>query len=104
LHRTGIIAGLGTPHPYGARCYLPGGCAEILDRLAARLDVRCFNPAFPAYFPRFVQLAIWRFCATDEFDECNGHQIDDRFACERRQCPAFQMCDHLPLKAGGGTV
>ena len=98
LHRTGLIAGLGAPHPYGARCYLPGGCAEIIDRLAAQIDVRRFNPEFPAYFPRFVQLAIWRFCASDEFDECNGNQIDDRASCSRRECPVFRLCAHVPLK------
>jgi hypothetical protein len=98
LHRTGLIAGLGVPHMYGARCYHPGGCAEIIDRLAGEIDVRRFNPEFPAYFPRFVQLAIWRFCASDEFDECNGNQIDDRFSCNRRDCAVYRLCARVPLK------
>ena len=96
--RTGILSRLGTPHPYGARCYGAGGCAEVLDRIAAQIDARRFNPVFPANFPRFVQYAIWRFCATDELNECNGHQVDDRFRCTRRECPAFRLCDRLPLK------
>ncbi len=104
LHRTGIIARLGTPHPYGARCYLRGGCAAIVDRISGKLDARRFNPAFPAKFPRFVQLAIWRFCAADEFDECNGHQIDDRIRCTRRECPVFRLCDRVPLKPGGAKA
>ena len=36
------------------------GCAEILERIAANIDARRFNPAFPANFPRFVQHAVWR--------------------------------------------
>jgi hypothetical protein len=96
--RTGILSRLGTPHPYGARCYGAGGCAEVLDRIAAQIDARRFNPVFPANFPRFVQYAIWRFCATDELNECNGHQIDDRVRCDRRDCPAYRQCDRVPLK------
>ncbi len=65
-------------HPYGARCYAPRGGAEILDGLARRVDARAFNPDFPTYFPRFVQNAIWRFCAQDELNICNGNRIDDR--------------------------
>jgi hypothetical protein len=98
LHRTGIIARLGMPHPYGHRCYRAGGCAEILDRIADHIDARRFNRAFPAKFPRFVQHAIWRFCANDELDECNGHQIDDRVRCDRRDCAAYRLCDRVPLK------
>jgi len=100
LYRTGIIRRLGTPHPYGVRCYSAGGCAEILDRIAGHIDARRFNPAFPANFPRFVQHAIWRFCAEEELDECNGHQIDDRARCDRRDCPAYRLCDRVPLKPG----
>jgi hypothetical protein len=58
LHRTGILRRLCADHPYGARCYQPGGCAGILGLLAAHIDARQFNPAFPATFPRFVQSAI----------------------------------------------
>ena len=41
LHRTGILGRLRASHPYGDRCYRPGGCADILglprhqDRCAA---------------------------------------------------------------------
>jgi hypothetical protein len=45
-----------------------------------------------------VQHAIWRFCAEDGLDECNGHQIDDRVRCDRRDCPAYRQCDRVPLK------
>jgi hypothetical protein len=60
LHRTGILHRLADNHPYGDRCYRPGGCAGVLHLVAANIDARQFNPAFPPTFPRFVQSAIWR--------------------------------------------
>ncbi len=58
LHRTGTLRRFHAEHPYGPSCYAPNGCADILRGLAARIDAREFNPAFPACFPRFVQFAI----------------------------------------------
>jgi hypothetical protein len=98
LHRTGILARLDAAHPYGPACYASHGCADILEQIAANIDARRFNPTFPATFPRFVQHAIWRFCAESGLDECNGHQIDDRQRCDRSNCPAFGLCDRVPLK------
>jgi hypothetical protein len=98
LHRTGILRRLGAEHLYGPTCYAPDGCGEILERIAATIDARRFNPAFPANFPRFVQHAVWRFCAESGLDECNGRQIDDRVACDRRECPVFRLCDRVALK------
>ena len=60
LHRTGVLHRFGGAHGYGLACYRPGGCAEVIATVAARIDARAFNPAFPAVFPRFVQHAIWR--------------------------------------------
>ena len=51
LHRTGILRRLGAEHLYGPTCYAPDGCAEILERIAAAIDARHFDPAFPANFP-----------------------------------------------------
>jgi hypothetical protein len=98
LHRTGILRRLGAEHLYGPACYAPDGCGEILERIAATIDARRFNPAFPANFPRFVQHAVWRFCAESGLDECNGRQIDDRARCDRRECPVFRLCDRVALK------
>jgi hypothetical protein len=39
---------------------LRGGCAEIIEAVAERIDASAFNFTFPAVFPRFVQHAIWR--------------------------------------------
>ena len=65
LHRTGILARFNAKHLYGAACYRPGGCADIIQAVAERIDARQFNPAFPATFPRFVQYAVWRYCSPE---------------------------------------
>jgi hypothetical protein len=85
-------------HPYGARCYSPGGCAAIIERIAGKIDARRFNPAFPTNFPRFVQHAIWRFCAEAGLNRCNGRRIDDRAPCRQADCPVFASCGRVPLK------
>jgi hypothetical protein len=97
LHRTGILARLEAEHLYGTKCYRPNGCAAIIEAIAAEIDARRFNPAFPANFPRFVQHAIWNFCAEEGLDECNGRQIDDQTRCDRSHCPVFRRCDRVPL-------
>jgi hypothetical protein len=63
LARTGILARLKASHPYGPGCYQPGGCADIVRLVASKIDARQFNRSFPKVFPRFVQLAIWRYCS-----------------------------------------
>jgi hypothetical protein len=98
LHRTGILKRLGADHLYGDRCYRPAGCAEILHLLAAHNDARQFNPAFPATFPRFVQSAIWRYCAENGLAICNGNQIDDDASCDNRHCQLFRRCDRIALR------
>jgi hypothetical protein len=98
LHRTGILADCGKAHQYGADCYRPGGCAEILKRLSASIDARAFNPKFPQNFSRFVQHAIWRFCAADGLNLCNGNRINDRKSCEIAYCYLHQKCSRTPLK------
>ena len=98
LHRTGISRAFAAEHLYGPRCYAPTGCASIIEWLASKIDARRFNPGYPANFPRFVQHAIWRFCAEAGLNRCNGHRIDDRLACEQTDCPVFAGCARVPLK------
>ena len=98
LHRTGILHDWHADHLYGAGCYAPGGCADIIERIAGNIDARRFNPAFPANFPRFVQHAIWRFCAEAGLARCNGRRIDDRAACQQTDCPVSARCGRLPLR------
>jgi hypothetical protein len=97
LARTGILDRLNAAHPYGPACYRPGGCAEIIERVAESIDAREFNPEFPATFPRFVQAAIWRYCAQDGFDVCNGNRIDDTQSCSNVYCRVYSSCDRMPL-------
>jgi hypothetical protein len=97
LHRTGILHRFGADHAYGLACYRRGGCAEIIETVAARIDARTFNPAFPTVFPRFVQHAIWRYCAQSGLDVCNGNRIDDRKSCENVYCQIHNICDRIAL-------
>jgi hypothetical protein len=97
LHRTGILARFGADHAYGAGCYRPGGCADIIALVAEQIDARAFNPAFPAVFPRFVQHAIWRYCAQLGLDVCNGNRLDDRKSCGNVYCQIRQFCDRILL-------
>ena len=97
LVRTGILARFKANHSYGAACYQPGGCADIIDAVAQRIDARQFNPGFPQPFPRFVQHAIWRYCAQSGLDVCNGNRIDDRQSCNNVYCQIHTNCDRIVL-------
>jgi hypothetical protein len=99
LHRTGILQRFCADHPYGDQCYRPSGCAGILGLLAANIDAREFNPAFPPTFPRFVQSAIWRYCAENGLDVCNGNRIDDDTRCANGHCQLFRRCDRIALRS-----
>ena len=98
LHRTGILNWFEAAHPYGLGCYRPGGCADIIARVAQEIDARGFNHTFPAYFPRFVQLAIWHYCSQEGLDICNGNRLDDRHSCQNRHCRLYNICDRIRLK------
>jgi hypothetical protein len=98
LHRTGILHRFTANHLYGAACYRPGGCADILQAVAEHIDARQFNPSFPQTFPRFVQYAIWQYCSQSGLDVCNGNRIDDNRRCENRDCRVLLMCDRLALR------
>jgi hypothetical protein len=97
LHRTGILRRFSGDHGYGSACYRRGGCADIIQAVAERIDASAFNPAFPAVFPRFVQHAIWRYCARSGLDVCNGNRIDDRKSCDNVYCQIHNICDRIVL-------
>jgi hypothetical protein len=80
------------------RCYGAGGCAGIIEEAAQAIDVREFNLSLPQPFPRFVQIAIWRFCAQNGLGICNGVQIDDSRRCENTACHLFALCDRQALR------
>lgn len=100
LHRTGMLCRLNSEHPYGLGCYAESGCADALTRIAHKIDARKFNPSFPKQFPRYVQYAIWRYCAQLELNVCNGNNIDDNARCENTSCAVFNLCDRLALRLG----
>jgi hypothetical protein len=98
LHRTGILQRFKAEHTYGLACYSPGGCADIIQAVAERIDARQFNPTFPQTFPRFVQYAIWRYCSQSGLDVCNGNRINDARRCESKDCRVRLMCDRVALR------
>ena len=83
--------------PMGRRAIGPAAVPTSLPTVADRIDARAFNPAFPAVFPRFVQHAIWRYCAQDGFNVCNGNRIDDRKSCDNVYCQIYNICDRISL-------
>jgi hypothetical protein len=101
LHRTGILARFNANHLYGAACYRLGGCADIIQTVAERIDTWQFNPTFPQTFPRFVQHAIWQYCARNGLDVCNGNRINDVQRCDNLDCRVRLMCDRIALRRAG---
>jgi hypothetical protein len=97
LHRTGILRRFKADHAYGLACYRPGGCHDIIQSVAQRIDATQFNRRFPRTFPRFVQRAIWRYCAQQGLDICNGNQINDRERCANTDCSLYSICDRKTL-------
>jgi hypothetical protein len=97
LRRTGFLHRLNADHAYGPACYRPGGCADVIEAVAHRINARRFNGAFPKTFPRFVQNAIWRYCAQQCLNICNGNRIDDRKSCQNSNCELYSRCDRTAL-------
>jgi hypothetical protein len=82
-------------HAYGAACYRPGGCADIIQAVAERIDARQFNPAT---FPRFVQHAVWLYCSQSGLDICNGNRVEDSKRCANLDFRVRLMCDRIALR------
>jgi hypothetical protein len=98
LHRTGILRRLDAEHAYGPTCYGAERCVGIISEIAAEIDARQFNRSFPKIFPRFVQHAIWRYCAGSGLDVCNGNNIEDRMPCAYTFCRLYSRCDRHALR------
>jgi hypothetical protein len=98
LVRTGILRRFNADHLYGPACYRPDGCADIIEWVANQIDARQFNPRFPKTFPRFVQHAVWRYCAENGLDVCNGNRINDDARCDNVYCQLHRMCDRTLLR------
>jgi hypothetical protein len=63
LHRAGILHRFKADHAYGLACYRPGGCRDIIEAVAQQIEATQFNRRLPRTFPRFIQRAIWQYCA-----------------------------------------
>ena len=98
LHRTGILYHYGSEHKTGAACYGKKGCAKILDDIARQMDCSIIDKSYPVYFPRFIQHAIWSYCAESGSGICNGNEIDDAFRCNQQTCIIFKDCGRVALK------
>ena len=97
LHRTGALKRSQVEHAFGAGCYQPGGCADIIRAAAETIDARPYGKGFAQSFPRLVQHAIWRYCAEGGLNICNGNRIDDRRGCANKQCQLRPHCAKVPL-------
>jgi hypothetical protein len=97
MHRSGIM-GRFSSHNYGPACYEPNGCADIIARVATQIDARKCNPLYPKFFPRWVQHAIWRYCAQMELNICNGNTVKRDERCTNKGCPLFDLCDRVALQ------
>ena len=97
LDRTGTWPGYGPTIRTETGAIGPEDVPISSRGLAARIDARQFNPAFPGTFPRFVQSAIWRYCAENGLDICNGNRIDDNARCDNGHCQLFRRCDCVTL-------
>jgi hypothetical protein len=93
LHRTGLLERFRMEHRYGPACYGLEGCTGLVLKLSSKIDAREFNHGYPAFFPRFVQHAIWRYCAQEGHDICNSLRISDRKSCGNTYCRVFRLCD-----------
>lgn len=99
FERTGILRRASARHLYGPNCYRPGGCADVIRSISANLDARQFNRGFPKDFPRFLQKAIWAYCAGQGLNICNGNKIDDLKRCNQADCRLFGKCGRVAFRA-----
>ena len=76
---------------------------DIIQTVAERIDASQFNPRFPKVFPRFVQHAIWRYCAENGPDVCNGNQINDDKRCDNIYCRVYAGCDRVALRTNANS-
>ena len=97
LHRAGILHRLDARHAYGPAFHRPRGCAEIIEMVAQQIDAREFNPRYPQTFPRFLQRAIWEYCAQEGLDICDGNRVNDREQCSNTECHLHSICDRKIL-------
>lgn len=90
LHRTGTLKLFGREHKYGEKvCHSPEGCVGVINDIARQIDCRRYNKDYPEYYPRMVQVCIWKFC-TESCNQknCKYEELDEG-------CEFFDWCEHL---------
>lgn len=93
LDRAGLLTLYGRAHNYGPRCYGDTGCDGVLHELALAMHPQEIDPAYPAYFPRLLELAIWRFCAEPDHGLCRSQAVGKGPLCRQRSdCPVASSC------------
>ena len=93
LERSGTLDLYGRPHRYGPRCYGAAGCDGVLHEVALEMTAEAIDPGYPAYFPRLIELAIWRFCAEPGHGLCRSQAVGKGPTCrQRRSCPVAHFC------------
>lgn len=97
LARTGVLSRANADHLYGPQCYASGGCSDLLRIIDANIDSRQFNSKFPKSFPRFVQKAIWYYCAAEGENVCNGNKVNNASRCSYIDCRMFDECDRVSV-------
>ncbi len=98
LHRTGILYHYGSEHKVGIACYGKNGCAKVTDYIARQINCSEIDKSYPVYFPRFIQHAIWLYCAESGAGICNGNSVDDAFRCAKQTCLIYDDCGRVTLK------
>ena len=89
LHRTGALKLFGREHEYGEACHSSSGCSGVINDISRQIDCRRYSEDYPEYYPRMVQVSIWKFC-TDSCNKnkCKYDKLDDR-------CEFFDWCERL---------
>jgi hypothetical protein len=90
LHRTGTLKLYGLEHKYGESvCHSQNGCVGVINNISRQIDCKRYSEEYPEYYPRMVQVCIWKFC-TDSCNKnnCKYDQLDDL-------CEFYDWCEHL---------
>ncbi len=96
--RTGVLRRANAKHGYGAACYSKRGCASIIRAAAQGIKADHFSRSYPTRFARFVQHALWRYCAEGGLNICNGNKIAAKRRCANQGCRLYSGCDRRPAE------
>jgi hypothetical protein len=49
--------------------------------------------------PQSIRESLWRYCAENGLDVCNGNRINDDVRCNNPYCQVRSMCDRVMLRS-----